>query len=939
MVELTASQKALIGYMGRSDKHAVHGFSLILKSEDPKRFFSELRNAGMFEPATNPGPQEVEGKAGFFRIPIWPALEYLVCIAGIAGETADVTLGSELMEIVRALSAENQGRAPADNYHTNAALVEIISLVPTECVSLEDVDLAEGWLKTKWGNSTIVSELDKAIGRFLAAGSTQDREKAVRLLWHCTELGEVQGQDRNLRDRRPVADSYWLGQLLEHRARDMGRIAKDQAVDCLLARLREVFSDEFMADSSWLSRPAIEEHDQNHSWDDTVNAYVDAARDSLDAWLHEDPESAKVYVARMLSDDAQIVRRLAINAVRNHWNSLQSEFEAAISQPLFEIGHLHELHWLLRDHYRDLTAEAKARVHDVIVSLVDGKDPGSREMELAQRSQRDWLYSIQGLGDAQVDATYARIVEVAGPIRDHPDFLAYHESWIGSGPSPYTPEEIATFADDGSLVKRIDAYDPPADERSGSRKSLIDALSNAVAAKPRRLIQVLGTREQVSRRIQYGLLNGFLSLVEKQDKEDAPDNFRELLDAFLPYMEALICDPGFWGEPAEVSDDFEPNKDWIPPIVGRISKKLAASDAVPLSDANIEQLTNAVSSIMTHAPGIEMPDDPMTAAINNARGMAVEALLQILLRRCRDADKATQNHQSVWDEMRPTFEAELAECMDGQRLESSTLFGTYFAQIHYVDIAWVRANMERLFPFDQETNLSCAIVGLAYANFSPRVYESLKGSDVPRKALRLVSLRASARERLIERIAVAYLWGQEELDSPCIAEMFSPDRLDDVVELVATAVTWSRSKLKDDHVQRVKALARRSVAFGMEDPKSRANLLAIASRFIQFVDSPEDEIEWLVPVARYAHQSHWDSDFLDTLAEFVDRDPERTKQLLDAFLEEYRFSYDYRDKLKTVIRKLHAAGLRQDALRIVSSVVEKGAGPSWTAFYNELVEQ
>lgn len=114
-----------------------------------------------------------------------------------------------------------------------------------------------------------------------------------------------------------------------------------------------------------------------------------------------------------------------------------------------------------------------------------------------------------------------------------------------------------------------------------------------------------------------------------------------------------------------------------------------------------------------------------------------------------------------------------------------------------------------------ETNLSCAIVGLAYANFSPRVYESLKGSDVPRKALRLVSLRASARERLIERIAVAYLWGQEELDSPCIAEMFSPDRLDDVVELVATAVRWSRSKLKDEHVQRVKELARKNVAFGL----------------------------------------------------------------------------------------------------------------------------
>lgn len=939
MAELTAPQKSLIGYMGRSAKHAAHGFSLILKSEDPKSFFSELRSAGMFEPSTNPGPQEVEGKEGYFRIPIWSALEYLVHISGIAGETVDVTLGSELMEIVRALATEGQGHAPVDNYHTNAALAEVISLLPTECVSLEDVDLAEGWLNTKWGNSTIVPELDKAIGRFLTAGSTQDRDKAVRLLCHCTKLLEAQGQGRDLRDRRPVADPYWLGQLLDHHARDMGRIAKNQALDCLLARLREVFSDEFMADSSWLSRPAIEEHDQNHSWDDTVNAYVDAARDALDAWLHEDPESAKRYVASMLSDEAQIVRRLAINAMRDHWESLKSEIEAAIPPHLFEIGHLHELYGLLRDRYRDLSPEAKARVRDAITSLVVGRDPGSREMDLAQRIQRDWLHAIHGLGDAQVDETYGRIVEAVGPVRDHPDFLAYHESWVGSGPSPYTPEEIATFAVDGSLVKRVDAYVPPDDEWSGSRKSLIDSLSNAVAAEPRKFIPVLGTQEQVSRRIQYGLLNGFLSLLEKQDAEGATDKLRELLDAFLPFMETIICDPEFWDEPVEVSDNFEPDKDWIPPVVARIAKKSAAGDAVPLSDASIEQLTNAVSSIMAHAPGIEMSDDPMTAAINNVRGMAFEALLQILLRRCRDADKADQNHQAIWDEMRPPFEAELAGCINGKRLESSTLFGTYFAQMHYVDIAWVRENMGKLFPFDHEDNLSCAIVGLAYANFSPRVYESLKGSDVPRKALGLASLRASARERLIERIAVAYLWEQEELDSPCVAEMFSPDRLDDVVELVATAVRWSRAKLKDEQVQRVKALARRSVAFGLKDPKSRTNLLAIASRFILFVDSPQDEMAWLVPVARYAHQSHWDSDFLDALSEFVDRDPERVRELLDAFLEDYRFSHDYRDKLKAVIRKLHAAGSRQDALRIVDSIVEKGAGPGWTALYNELVEQ
>jgi hypothetical protein len=940
MVELTAPQKSLIGYMAKGFKYSAHGFGLILKSDDPAKFFPDLRSAGMFDPAHNPSAQEVEGKQGLFHVPVWPVLDYLSRLASIAGDSNDAELGAKLIEIVRSVSKGDDIRGAVDNYHTNATLAEIIRKVPTPCVALEVVDLAKGWLATRWGNSTIVPELDKAIHRFLEGDAAADHAKAVRLLHHCTELQGVESANHSSGDRQSVADTYWLGELLEHNAQELGKVAKAEAMDCLLGRLRQLFEGEFISKSSWLHRPAIEAHEQNHDWDDVTNAFVDATREALDAWLKVDPVLAKAYVMQMLADEAQIIRRVAINAVRNNWSIVGVEFEATISPALFEVGHLHELYWLLRDHYTDFSDPAKVQVMAAITSIADGHDLGSREIEIAKRRQQDWLHAIAGIGDAQADAAYERISGVVDATRDHPDFLAYHESWVGGGTSPYTPEEITTFAEDRSLIRRIDAFVPPRDERMGSRKSLIDALSAAVAAAPHQFLWMLTTSESMSRRIQYGLINGFKTFIEKSEAEPATDLSRigPLLEPFISYFDQVL-DFEFWVEQAAQSDDFEPNKDWIPPVIAGLAKKLVANDAMPLSPADMEHLVRIIATIMEHSPGVDMSDDPMTAAINNARGMAVEALLQAILRRCRDADKSENNHEAIWRVMQSQLDAELAGCTSGRHLETSTLLGCYLAQMHYVDEAWVSGNMDRIFPFSHHDNLLCALAGLSFANSSPRVYQLLKDGDIPWKALRLDSLKGSARERLIERLAIAYLWGQEELESPCIRELFTEDHLDDLTKLVTTTVRWSKSKLKSEQVQRIKDLARKSVMFGADEPKSRQRLLAAASRFISFLDMPnEEDMVWLVPVARYAHQSHWGSDFVEALARIAAKDAKQAKVLLEAFLENYQFSHDYRERLKSVVQAIYAAGLRVDAMKAVNFIIEKGGGADWTTLYGEMVD-
>lgn len=662
MAELTSNQKSLVGYMTKSEQHATHGFGLILKTPHPEAFFDELRAVGLFEPSRNPKPQPIAGNEGFFRIPAWTALNYLKRAAEIAGATNDVALGNKVMEIIRAAASYREDDAVIDNYHTFSDIAEIMGKVPSSCVTMTDVDLAELLLSTRWSNSSIVPDLDRAMQSFLSSLAPEDHSKAVRLLEHCTQLKAEIKPESSFRKSATVADPYWLERLLEHNAKKLGELCKAPAMDCLRTRLRQLFSEEYISTHTWLWRAAVEDHEQNHDSDHITNAFVGALRDGIGAWAATEPASAKEYVAGLLLDEAQINRRIAIHAIRTDWASLGQVLENGLSAELFQIGHLHELYLLLREHFPQLTTRAQQQVVDLIVSIDEGLEAGSEEEQRAQYQQRDWLDAIKGLGNVQVDEIYRRLTDTLGLIREHPDLLSYHSTWVGSGPSPYSENELVSFAEDRTLIQRIESFVPPRDERRGSRKGLIDAVSEAIQTHPTKFLWTLDAGVAMNRRTQYGVIHGYAKFIDSIKDGDERSVLLRVLDAYLPYTSSVVDSNVFWEESVEESDDFEPNKNWIPRVVVETAKKLVSDDKVELSEANFEHLFYAILAVKEHAIGVKASDDAMTAAINNPRGIAVEALLQFVLRRCREADNSQGGHAQEWGKLQDLVDTELGQC-------------------------------------------------------------------------------------------------------------------------------------------------------------------------------------------------------------------------------------------------------------------------------------
>lgn len=446
---LTAKRQWFIRLMSQEDEHARWGFELLLNRQDFAEFFDHLNDADLFAPGRNPAPVPAT-EPGYVRIPYWPALDYLQACAKQAGEHDDVQLAQKVMTVIRAVSrAREADGSVRDNYHTYRVFAEILGLLPTSSVTAEDLGLIPGWLESKVDRGMVGHALDTgALRRFLASESSADWNKACLILRYCTAIRWIDERELGENRKKPVTlvDDYWLKDLIDHHAKTLGAKAGRVASDIFLERIREVFHEGNRDHASWLWRPAIEDHAQNHSWNRPENRFVEGLRDVLLGWVDHDIDTARPFVELLLRDEAEIVRRIGIYGLGQRWALLRSLYTDALGPQLFDSGHVHELYGLLRAHFDELTEPEKAATIEAIRQLPRPsrcEDPD----RLLKRIQRNWLSALAGKGYQPAESWFGELMsdQALGGLSGHPDFNSYMESWSGPGPTPYRVQELLAF--------------------------------------------------------------------------------------------------------------------------------------------------------------------------------------------------------------------------------------------------------------------------------------------------------------------------------------------------------------------------------------------------------------------------------------------------------------------------------------------------------------
>ena len=935
--DLTAKRESLIAMMREDDEYARHGFDLLSKHARPEEFFDSLAQAGFFDPSRNPAPKPA-GDPGFVQIPPWDATPYLQAVAKRSGEQNDLALANKVMGVVRSVS---QAREPdgsvRDNYVTFYRFAQILALVPIDAVTFDDIDLVPVWLISRFDRSMVGHTLGQTvIGRFLSGPSAADIEKACALLRHCTAF-EWLSDDPRGRDARTLIDDYWLKDLIARHAKAFGTKAGPQATRTFEDRLRALFGDERRSFGSSVWRSAIEDSEQNYDFRAPENRFVEGMRDVLLSWLDTEPAAASNYVRDALSDNLEIIRRIAIHCITERTDLLSAVFEGSVGPQLFAVGHRHELYRLLHERFGQFSDATKAAIVDAIRHLTEpstGEDPARR----LKRAQREWLLAIAGQGFEPAEHLLAELSTDTslGQPSDHPDFLSYHESRWGPGPAPVDEDALITLAQAGTIVNFLNQFKQTDAWKGPTVGGLVEVLQSAVAKSPDTFVPLLQSFLLTKRWYQHALINGL-----KRAWDDPANSLLVDWDAIWPRLfdlfSALINDPAFWDEKVEPNVEMNPTRDWIAALIADFLQAGTKNDKRAYKPEHLPQGWTIIQILLAHAEPSDAPsaDDPMFQALNTPKGRALEALFSHALRSCRLSVKANGSTDQAWAILAPVFDGEMAACRDGN-FEFSTLAAAYLANFDYMSHPWLEANVGNIFSANYPRNFECAIGGLAYATPTRPLYPLLVQHGVFGRALQRQASDGRGRERIVEWLSLAYLWGDEEIDSAEYAQIFQTGRIEDLES--ASQFFWGirGDKLTDEQIARILRFWQRSVEWSIAQSTAPATFLSSLSRLSCYLATVDDSgAALLFAVAPYVHSQHNADNFVSELLRLVETNAQAVATILERMLAASLPTYDMDDVLKKLLRRLVALGLKAEALKCVEML--RKSLPGMTDLYKELL--
>jgi hypothetical protein len=938
-VQLTTKLKLFIERMTKSEEQAQWGYELLLKRPDFDEFFDHLKNAGLFGREHNRGPVPAD-QPGYVSVPYWHALDYLEAVAKRGGETNNIQLSEKVLDIVRVVSeAREPDGSIRDNYHTYRKFAGILGLVPTASVTQAHIDLIPGWMAGRYERGMVCHALDVGLmRRLLSSDSPDDWVKAISVLRHCTAVLWVEDESlgRNNKKVITIVEDHRLKGFIDNHGVALGKRVGQKAAEVFVERLRQTYDRTNRDLPTWLHRPAIEDHVQNHEWMGPENRFVEGLREVLLSWVDTDKSSAQIFIQRLMVDEGYILRRIGLYVIDRRWHALKEVFSECVGPPLFSDELLHETYGLLQRHFGSFNDTDKARIVKAIRQLTTVSD--DEDNRRLRRVQNNWLSTLVGKGYEPADTWFNELKSdpSIGPLSEHPDFHSYMESWSGHGPSPYQPQELVVLAENGSLIDKLNDFRETDSWRGPTTRALVDSLEAAIALAPNNFLRLLQTFTAAKRPFQYAIINGFMEIWTKSGQQEHQLDWNKAWPEIIRFFEQLVGTRAFWKEQALTDHNFSPNKDWIPPAIANFLRSGTQDDEKAYAPDLLPKTWKLLVILLENLDWQdEFPkSDSMTQAINSSRGKAIEAVFSHALRACRLANQERQQHADVWASMKPVFDSELAKCQNAN-YEFSTLAGAYVTHLHYMDRVWLKVQIRKIFPTEIQDNFSCALGGLAYANVTRPVYTLMVESGVIDDALRLPIADRRVIEKLVERIALAYLWNDEQLDSPRIEHLFQTGQIDTIDHAIGWFWGVREEQLSGEQVERIMKYWERCVSWSRSLPEPPVKLLSSLSRLACYIGSINHrEQDLLMAVAPYVHVAHYYDFFYEELDRLADTNTEAVAITLKESLNTHVPYIDFEDKLKSILTKLARGGQRPAAIVLADCLKQI---PGMTQFFKNLL--
>ena len=869
------------------------------------KWFDALDEKGYFQPINNPKPIPSK-EDGYFTIPFWAATEYLVKTSTELLVEENYAFAKRFLDIIRTTTQLAMDE-DFSNYRTWWQFSKIIQNIPLELIKLDDdFTYIDYWLKDDFERTLVATELGKKwLNSLLDKPSEQIEDIAINLLKVLcdTSLSVEKIADNAIHGPQFRITDWDAKEIINTIAEKSGRVLELKATQVFKEELERVLNITDDDEYSSLWRGAIEDHDQNHSTNQTKEILVSALRDSTMAYIQENKHEAVSTVAGLLNQSLQIVKRIAIYLVEKNHDLLKELTDNIISEELFDDNFRHEMWHFLHNCYPSFSSLTKRRVQEKIHQLTEIDDQGNSLDEATAYIKAVWFSAIKGHNKA-LNKQYSELVELAGAEPKNPDFSTYWTFDTVTHQSPKAPEELLAMSIDERItyINEFRAIDVSFDEPSIN--GLVKALKMAIKASPLEFTVHMDKYVDLETPYTHAFIETFRELWVENVKLPWDTIWKNLLEFCK-----VIIDKESFGliENEKHSSIYATDNNRIIGSIGQLIQSGARSDSHSFSPDFIEDAKDIILHILdkVDSKNFEHNGDAVITATNSPRGICLEALIILVLHSCRLENREKNDHKNTWNEFQPIFEQELANSKD-EKYEFITLLVYYLPNFFYMSRDWVIKNMALIFDKNIYPKWLCVMQAYSHVNyFYEDVYGHLKEKGYFLDALDDDNLNMQVLEKVIKDICIAYTRDHESLqDEGSLINQLLVRRKKKELGYLIWLIWANRDDTSNKLYQKVMELwlyLLNIINLDTRDGKILASKLCKWSVFVNEED--KDNLHLLLQVAAFAHEDHNSYILLESIARISTTQPEEAFKIWESMLQEDAPTYP-EDTIRKILTNL-----------------------------------
>jgi len=666
--------------------------------------------------------QDIE--TGGIRHPLWPAAVYLEKMA-----TVNPGLVVKILQKLK----------DTHNSNVKSNLLKITVLLPKENRLLL-IDKVDSWLKSDhdFFQFSLVDPGISLMNKFIDDKEEDNAFKTAHSLLEILPDSSsvvIDLKYTSLRNPKTRLEHWYYNQFLE---KDFKKLVElnpkrsfDFVCDLLLDYLklqregRKESEKGYFEDLSYISRPAIENHEQNHDRDDVENSLITTIRDTGLKIINEESNELPILVSNLEKRKWDIFHRIAIFFLSKSPESAKDLVARYLTDPsFFDNSHFkHEQAELMNKGFWVLKEEQQKTILDWINEsgkVTERIERRKQDMTVSQEQerqykevwQRDQLSYIKDDLPEDWKNRYSELIKKYGEP-EHPDFPAYMSTdWVGPT-SDVNSQELVNMEIE-KLVNLLKTWEPQNHPHGfgPTKEGLGRELAVAIKLKPEKFKDLPERFEGVDPTYVRSFIQTFHELAQNGFELNWP----KIIALCYWVMKQPREIPGRLGK----TMDQDPDWSWTRKAISSLISRGANNNSIPFE---LREKIWEILKPLTHDPDPtpeseskweENSDDAYTEAINCTRGEALNAVVEYALwvhRNTKDLPEGKEKIKTGFEIM-PEVKAVLNEHLDSNKDPSSavrSIYGRFFPWLLLMDKKWTLENIKRIFPLGQfESRLYCA---------------------------------------------------------------------------------------------------------------------------------------------------------------------------------------------------------------------------------------